>query len=212
MVNLVPQRELYTRFCWATCDSGEFSATTSRLVSRNWFQKDSTGMGEYTEPGGRSSLWVREEPDGTFGEPHVLRRHRLFVGCRGCCTIFHSKSSIRTWYEPRKGIRHKMVCCFPLFRGCRHREYFFFECITFPDKDWLTHNWTPLRQTVSAIYAFFKAMALHPEVAAAAQAEIDSVIGLDRLPSFADRDDLPYVNAVVLEVMRWHSVVPTGKS
>lgn len=56
MVNLIPQRELYTRFCWATCDSGEFSATTSRLVSRNWFQKDSTGMGEYTEPGGRSSL------------------------------------------------------------------------------------------------------------------------------------------------------------
>jgi len=54
-------------------------------------------------------------------------------------------------------------------------------------------------------------MALYPEVAAAAQAEIDSVIGLDRLPSFADRDDLPYVNAVVLEVMRWHSVVPTGK-
>lgn len=64
--------------------------------------------------------------------------------------------------------------------------------------------------TVSAIYAFFKAMALYPEVAVAAQAEIDSVIGLDRLPSFADRDDLPYVNAVVLEVMRWHSVVPTG--
>jgi len=55
-------------------------------------------------------------------------------------------------------------------------------------------------------------MALYPEVAAAAQAEIDSVIGPDRLPSFVDRDDLPYVNAVVLEVMRWHSVVPTGKS
>lgn len=56
MVNLIPQRELYTRFCGATCDSGEFSATTSRLVSRNWFQEDSTGMGEYTESGGRSSL------------------------------------------------------------------------------------------------------------------------------------------------------------
>ncbi|KAL9709236.1 hypothetical protein Ac2012v2_007590 [Leucoagaricus gongylophorus] len=64
--------------------------------------------------------------------------------------------------------------------------------------------------TVSAIYAFFKAMALYPEVAAVAQAEIDSAIGPDRLPTYADRDDLPYVNALVLEVMRWHSVVPTG--
>lgn len=64
--------------------------------------------------------------------------------------------------------------------------------------------------TVSAIYAFFKAMALYPEVAAAAQAEIDSVVGSDRLPSFADRNDLPYVNALALEVLRWHSVVPTG--
>jgi len=54
-------------------------------------------------------------------------------------------------------------------------------------------------------------MALYPEVAAVAQAEIDSAIGPDRLPAYADRDDLPYVNALVLEVMRWHSVVPTGK-
>ncbi|KAF9453375.1 cytochrome P450 [Macrolepiota fuliginosa MF-IS2] len=64
--------------------------------------------------------------------------------------------------------------------------------------------------TVSAIYAFFKAMALHPEVVATVQAEIDSVVGPDRLPSFADRNDLPFVNALVLEVLRWHSVTPTG--
>ncbi|KAF7762119.1 hypothetical protein Agabi119p4_8712 [Agaricus bisporus var. burnettii] len=62
--------------------------------------------------------------------------------------------------------------------------------------------------TVSAIYAFFKAMAIYPDVAAAAQAEIDSVVGMHRLPSFSDRDDLPFVNALVLEVLRWHSVVP----
>lgn len=51
-------------------------------------------------------------------------------------------------------------------------------------------------------------MAIYPDVAAAAQAEIDSVVGMDRLPSFSDRDDLPFVNALVLEVLRWHSVVP----
>ncbi len=68
-----------------------------------------------------------------------------------------------------------------------------------------------LDQTVSAIYAFFKAMVLYPEVAVKAQAEIDSVVGPDRLPTFTDRIDLPYLNALVLEVCRWHSVAPTGK-
>lgn len=54
-------------------------------------------------------------------------------------------------------------------------------------------------------------MVLYPEVAARAQAEIDVVVGSDRLPSFTDRKNLPYVNALVLEVCRWHSVTPTGK-
>ncbi|KAE9394070.1 cytochrome P450 [Gymnopus androsaceus JB14] len=41
--------------------------------------------------------------------------------------------------------------------------------------------------TVSAIYSFFKALALYPEVQTRAQEEIDSVVGNDRLPSFEDR-------------------------
>jgi cytochrome P450 len=55
-------------------------------------------------------------------------------------------------------------------------------------------------------------MILYPEVAQKARAEIDAVVGQDRLPSFADRERLPYINALVLEVMRWHSVAPTSKS
>ena len=53
-------------------------------------------------------------------------------------------------------------------------------------------------------------MILYPDVVRKAQAEIDAVVGQDRLPNFADRQNLPYINAIVLEVMRWHSVVPTG--
>ena len=44
-----------------------------------------------------------------------------------------------------------------------------------------------------------------------AQAELDQVIGSDRLPSFSDRDNLPYIHAVVLEILRWHNVAPLGK-
>ncbi|KAG5644939.1 hypothetical protein DXG03_007404 [Asterophora parasitica] len=66
--------------------------------------------------------------------------------------------------------------------------------------------------TVSAIYSFFLAMALHPEVAKKAQAEIDAVVGNDRLPTFEDRAHLPYLDALTKEVLRWNAVVPTGNS
>lgn len=54
-------------------------------------------------------------------------------------------------------------------------------------------------------------MILHPGVVKKAQAEIDGVVGSDRLPNFKDRDSLPYVNALVKEVMRWHPVSPMGE-
>lgn len=72
------------------------------------------------------------------------------------------------------------------------------------------HCLTQPSQSVASVDAFFLSMALFPEAQKRAQAEIDRVIGTDRLPTFSDRDDLPYVNALVKEVMRWHSVAPTG--
>ncbi len=60
------------------------------------------------------------------------------------------------------------------------------------------------------INAFFLAMLLYPEVQKTGQAEIDTVIGPTRLPSFTDRATLPYVNAIVTEVLRWHTVGPLG--
>jgi cytochrome P450 len=53
-------------------------------------------------------------------------------------------------------------------------------------------------------------MAQNPAVQARAQAELDAVVGPTRLPEHADRDALSYVTAVMLEVMRWRPVVPTG--
>ncbi|KAG2159163.1 cytochrome P450 [Suillus bovinus] len=64
--------------------------------------------------------------------------------------------------------------------------------------------------TISAVYSLFLAMTLFPDVQKKAQAEIDAVVGHDRLPSFADRDSLPYTNALVKEVLRWNAIFPTG--
>ena len=58
--------------------------------------------------------------------------------------------------------------------------------------------------------ALFLAMVLYPEVQKKAQEEIDAVVGPNRLPDFLDRPSLPYINAIVKELMRWHSVLPLG--
>ncbi|RDX53248.1 cytochrome P450 [Lentinus brumalis] len=64
--------------------------------------------------------------------------------------------------------------------------------------------------TVSSITSFFLAMSCFPEVQRKAQAELDAVIGADRMPTIADRERLPYLNAVVLELIRWLPVTPMG--
>lgn len=50
----------------------------------------------------------------------------------------------------------------------------------------------------------------YPEIQKKAQQEIDAVVGTDRLPSFDDRRDLPYVDALVKELFRWNPVLPMG--
>ncbi|TFK85641.1 CyP450 monooxygenase [Polyporus arcularius HHB13444] len=64
--------------------------------------------------------------------------------------------------------------------------------------------------TLSTVQTFFLAMASYPEVQAKAQAELDAVVGPSRLPEYSDQDSLPYINALVKELLRWRSVVPTG--
>lgn len=59
-------------------------------------------------------------------------------------------------------------------------------------------------------------MTLNPTVQTRAQAELDVVIGPSddtdmRLPTFTDREQLPYVNAIVKEVLRWNPSVPLGE-
>lgn len=57
---------------------------------------------------------------------------------------------------------------------------------------------------------FFLAMALYPDVQKKAQAELDDVVGPNRLPEFEDRDSLPYITAITKECLRWLTVAPFG--
>jgi cytochrome P450 len=67
-----------------------------------------------------------------------------------------------------------------------------------------------LVQTSAALSVFILAMVLYPDVMRKAQNEIDVVVGSGRLPTFADTPHLPYVRAIVMEVLRWRPVGPLG--
>ncbi|TFK91405.1 cytochrome P450 [Polyporus arcularius HHB13444] len=56
--------------------------------------------------------------------------------------------------------------------------------------------------TVSTLSSFILFMVKYPDVQKKAQEEILRVIGPDRLPTIEDRDSLPYVESVLVEVLR----------
>ncbi|KAH8103571.1 cytochrome P450 [Cristinia sonorae] len=64
--------------------------------------------------------------------------------------------------------------------------------------------------TTSACSSFLLAMAMFPEVQKRAQAELDRIVGPSRLPDHDDLVHLPYIQATVMEAMRWMAVTPFG--
>ncbi|KAH7906514.1 hypothetical protein BJ138DRAFT_1016068, partial [Hygrophoropsis aurantiaca] len=44
-----------------------------------------------------------------------------------------------------------------------------------------------------------------------ARAEIDAVIGKNRLPDYSDQLSLPYIEAIIREIARWQPILPLGR-
>jgi cytochrome P450 len=66
-------------------------------------------------------------------------------------------------------------------------------------------------ETTSGVMAWWMlAMVVYPESQKRAQAELDAVVGRDRIPTFADYENLPYIRAMTKEALRWRPVGPVG--
>ncbi|CUA68280.1 O-methylsterigmatocystin oxidoreductase [Rhizoctonia solani] len=65
-------------------------------------------------------------------------------------------------------------------------------------------------QSAATVLVFIIAMAMHPDIQAKAQAEIDSVLRGTRLPEISDRESMPYMECILKEVFRWKHTVPLG--
>ena len=53
---------------------------------------------------------------------------------------------------------------------------------------------------------------MYPDIQKKAQAEIDAVIGCNRLPDIGDLDYLSFIETVVKETLRWQPAIPMGMS
>ncbi|KIW16839.1 hypothetical protein PV08_04029 [Exophiala spinifera] len=64
--------------------------------------------------------------------------------------------------------------------------------------------------TTMALEVFTLAMLLCPEAMRKGQAEVDALCGDDRMPCFEDKDQLPYIGAILKETLRWRPVSAGG--
>ncbi|KZV60962.1 cytochrome P450 [Peniophora sp. CONT] len=64
--------------------------------------------------------------------------------------------------------------------------------------------------TYSTMSWWSYAMLAHPEYQVRAQEELDLVVGRARVPTFADLANLPFISAMVKEILRWRPILPIG--
>jgi len=64
--------------------------------------------------------------------------------------------------------------------------------------------------TATTLEWLFYILCNYRETAKKVQEELDRVVGPDRLPTWKDRANLPYLNCVLLELMRWKHFAPFG--
>ncbi|KIK66226.1 hypothetical protein GYMLUDRAFT_157950 [Collybiopsis luxurians FD-317 M1] len=62
--------------------------------------------------------------------------------------------------------------------------------------------------TVAVLGAFLLTMLMYPEVQARAQRELDKVLAPGELPTFNDEATLPYIVAIIREIIRYQPVTP----
>ncbi|KAF9021983.1 cytochrome P450 [Hymenopellis radicata] len=66
-------------------------------------------------------------------------------------------------------------------------------------------------ETTAAVLEWFMvAMVKYPEIQKKCQEELDAVVGRSRMPTYADREFLPYISATVRECLRWKPIDPVG--
>ncbi|KIM68448.1 hypothetical protein SCLCIDRAFT_1209264 [Scleroderma citrinum Foug A] len=67
-----------------------------------------------------------------------------------------------------------------------------------------------LESTATVLEILIMAMILFPDVQENTHEELDTMLGKGVVPTFTDRERLPYLQAVIYKLMRWHTIFPSG--
>ncbi|KAF9476061.1 cytochrome P450 [Pholiota conissans] len=67
-----------------------------------------------------------------------------------------------------------------------------------------------IETTAGTTMTLILAMLHYPKIQKKAQAELDAVVGWERMPEYEDRENLPYIRALINETLRWRPVAILG--
>ncbi|KAH9040500.1 cytochrome P450 [Lactarius pseudohatsudake] len=94
--------------------------------------------------------------------------------------------------------------CASLFKGSDHNQLSRREMAWFAGTLFVAGT-----ETTSTMMSWWAlAMTAHPEVQKRAHIELDTVVGRSRTPTSSDAPNLPYIQAMVKEVLRWRPALP----
>ncbi len=67
-------------------------------------------------------------------------------------------------------------------------------------------------ETIStSLTVMIQACVAFPEVVKKAHEELDRVVGRNRMPTWEDEPNLPYIRAMIKESLRWRTISPLGR-
>ncbi|KAH3913791.1 hypothetical protein HBH56_094320 [Parastagonospora nodorum] len=120
----------------------------------------------------------------------------------------HYDREIKMYTEMYRDVKAKIQDSDSKYRPCVLNEVVSMQAKEGYSDEYTSHIpaqlWEAGSDTTSTqLYAFMQALLLYPHVQAKGQAEIDAVIGHDRMPTLDDMTRLPYVRACVKECLRW---------
>ncbi|XP_036035286.1 cytochrome P450 2J3-like [Onychomys torridus] len=176
-----------------------------------------------------------EYGDGQFQELLKLSNEVIYLEASMMCVLYNVFPSImkylpgshqtvfRNWEKLKLFVSHMMDSHRKDWNPLEPRDFidaFFTEMAKHPDKTTTSFNEENL--ICSTLDLFFAGtettaatlrwallyMSVHQEVQGKVQAEIDRVIGHGRQPGTADRESMPYTNAVIHEVQRMGNIAP----